>query len=47
MMTRRDCLKTFGTGFGMTAFAGLAGAAAGGSALNTNPLAPKPPDIKT
>jgi len=45
MMTRRDCLKTFGTGFGMTAFAGLAGAAVGGSPLNTNPLAPKPPQF--
>jgi hypothetical protein len=45
MMTRRDCLKTFGTGFGMTAFAGLAGAAVGNSPLNTNPLAPKPPQF--
>ena len=45
MMTRRDCLKTFGTGFGMTAFAGLAGAAVGGSPLNTNPLAPNPPQF--
>jgi Protein of unknown function (DUF1501) len=45
MMTRRDCLKTFGTGFGMTAFAGLAGAAVSGGALNTNPLAPKPPQF--
>jgi len=38
MLTRRDCLKSFGTGFGMTAFAGLAAAA-----MDTNPLAPKPP----
>jgi hypothetical protein len=45
MMTRRDCLKTFGTGFGMTAFAGLAGAAVNNSPLNTNPLAPKPPQF--
>jgi len=45
MMTRRDCLKTFGTGFGMTAFAGLAGAAVSNSPLNTNPLAPKPPQF--
>jgi hypothetical protein len=45
LMTRRDCLRTFGTGFGMTAFAGLAGAAAGNIALNTNPLAPKAPQF--
>jgi hypothetical protein len=38
MMTRRDCLKNFGTGFGMTAFASLAGAA-----MDTHPLAPKAP----
>ncbi len=45
MMTRRDCLRTFGTGFGMTAFAGLSGAAVGNSVLNTNPLAPKAPQF--
>jgi hypothetical protein len=45
MMTRRDCLRTFGTGFGMTAFAGLAAATPSATALNTNPLAPKPPQF--
>ncbi len=45
MMTRRDCLRNVGTGFGMTAFAQLAGAAAAGStpAISANPLAPKAP----
>src|SRR6266567_3485132 len=43
MMTRRDCLKTFGTGFGMTAFAGLAAASAPNAAMDTNPLLPKAP----
>ena len=38
MMTRRDCLKTFGTGFGMTAFARLAA-----GSMDANPLAPKAP----
>jgi Protein of unknown function (DUF1501) len=41
-MTRRDCLKTFGTGFGMTAFAGLVGA----TTTNTNPLTPKAPHFR-
>ena len=44
MMTRRDCLKTFGTGFGMTAFAGLFGSSMPAlGAMDTNPLAPKAP----
>jgi hypothetical protein len=42
MMTRRDCLRTMGTGFGMTAFAGLAAPAAS-AAMDTNPLLPKAP----
>jgi hypothetical protein len=42
MMTRRDCLRTMGTGFGMTAFAGLAASAAS-AAMDTNPLLPKAP----
>jgi hypothetical protein len=41
MITRRDWLTTMGTGFGMTAFAGLLGAT-----TNTNPLAPKTPHFK-
>jgi hypothetical protein len=43
MMTRRDCLRTFGTGFGMTAFAGLAASGAAHAAMDTNPLLPKAP----
>ncbi len=43
MMTRRDCLRTFGTGFGMTAFAGLAASSTAYGATNTNPLLPKAP----
>ena len=43
-MNRRDCLRTFGTGFGMTAFASLAGAATvAAPVMNMNPLAPRPP----
>jgi len=38
MISRRDWLKTMGAGFGMTAFASLAGAA-----MSSDPLAPKPP----
>jgi len=41
MMTRRDWLNTMGTGFGMTAFAGMLGAT-----TNANPLAPKAPHFK-
>lgn len=41
MITRRDWLTTMGTGFGMTAFAGIAGAM-----TNTDPLAPKAPHFK-
>src|SRR4051794_19347612 len=45
MMTRRDCLKTFGTGFGMTAFAQQAASAAAltGAPVEINPLTPKAP----
>jgi hypothetical protein len=46
MMTRRDWLTTMGTGFGMTAFAGVLGAATNGSTLNANPLLPKAPHFK-
>lgn len=42
MMTRRDCLKTFGAGFGMTAFAGLSASSALAS-MDGHPLAPKAP----
>src|SRR5947209_8288103 len=42
MFSRRDCLKTFGTGFGMTAFASLYGATAP-AGIDTNPLAVKAP----
>jgi hypothetical protein len=38
MISRRDWLKTMGTGFGMTAFASLAN-----SAMSSDPLAPKAP----
>ncbi|HKD06672.1 MAG TPA: DUF1501 domain-containing protein [Bryobacteraceae bacterium] len=38
MISRRDWLKTMGTGFGMTAFASLAN-----SAVSADPLAPKAP----
>src|ERR1700722_7355466 len=43
MTTRRDCLRTFGTGFGMTAFASIFGANPALATINTNPLAPKAP----
>ena len=46
MITRRDWLNTMGTGFGMTAFAGLLGATTNGPAMNANPLAPKAPHFK-
>src|SRR3981189_2926475 len=39
-LSRRDALRTMGAGFGMTAFAALAGAAPGASG---NPWAPKSP----
>ncbi len=41
-MTRRDALKTMGTGFGMTAFASTLAAAGSGAAM-IDPLAPKAP----
>ena len=43
MITRRDCLRTFGTGFGMTAFARLFGAPPANALIDANPLAPKAP----
>src|SRR5579859_2870188 len=42
MTSRRDCLKTFGTGFGMTSFAGLFSSTARAT-VDTNPLAVKAP----
>ncbi len=47
-ISRRDWLTTMGTGFGMTAFARLAGAStlAGAMATSANPLAPKAPHFK-
>jgi hypothetical protein len=47
-MNRRDCLKQFGTGFGMTAFAQLVGSQMTATqmaraAVSSNPLAPKAP----
>src|SRR5438309_1475623 len=46
MMTRRDWLTTMGTGFGMTAFAGVLGAATNAATMNANPLLPKMPHFK-
>ncbi len=42
-MSRRDALRMMGAGFGMTAYAAIAGSEAQGAAINANPWTPRKP----